>query len=61
MVTGATTGVVEFDASDLRVNLEAAEVAGKGVRCSVAVDPSICPDGKLRRGDKVFIWKEKQP
>lgn len=61
MVTGATTGVVEFDASDLRVNLEAAEVAGKGVRCSVAVDPSICPDSKLRRGDKVFIWKEKQP
>ena len=61
MVTGTTTGVVEFDASDLRVNLEAAEVAGKGVRCSVAVDPSICPDGKLRRGDKVFIWKEKQP
>lgn len=61
MVTGATTGVVEFDASDLRVNLEAAEVAEKGVRCSVAVDPSICPDGKLRRGDKVFIWKEKQP
>ena len=61
MVTGATTGVVEFDAADLRVNLEAAEVAGKGVRCSVAVDPSICPDGKLRRGDKVFIWKEKQP
>ena len=61
MVTGATTGVVEFDAADLRVNLEAADVAEKGVRCSVAVDPSICPDGKLRRGDKVFIWKEKQP
>ena len=61
MITGATTGVVEFDASDLRVNLEAAEIAEKGVRCSVAVDPSICPDGKLRRGDKVFIWKEKQP
>ena len=61
MVTGATTGVVEFDAADLRVNLEAADVAEKGVRCSVAVDPSICPDGRLRRGDKVFIWKEKQP
>ena len=61
MVTGATTGVVEFDASDLRVNLEAAEIAEKGVRCSVAVDPSICPDGRLRRGDKVFIWQEKQP
>ena len=61
MVTGATTGVVEFDAADLRVNLEAADVAEKGVRCSVAVDSSICPDGRLRRGDKVFIWQEKQP
>ena len=61
MVTGATTGVVEFDAADLRVNLEAADIAEKGVRCSVAVDPSICPDGRLRRGDKVFIWQEKQP
>ena len=61
MVTGATTGVVEFDAADLRVNLDAADVADQGVRCSVAVDPSICPDGRLRRGDKVFIWQEKQP
>ena len=61
MVTGATTGVVEFDVTDLRVNLEPADTAGKGIRCSVAVDPSICPDGRLRRGDKVFIWKEKQP
>lgn len=61
MVTGATTGVVEFDANDLRVNLEPADVAEKGVRCSVAVNPADCPDGKLRRGDKVFIWKERQP
>ena len=38
-----------------------ADVAEKGVRCSVAVDPSICPDGRLRRGDTVFIWQEKQP
>ena len=57
MAIGATTGVVEFDVNDLRVNLEPAEIAGKGVRCSVAVDPSICPDGRLRRGDKVYIWE----
>lgn len=61
MVTGATTGVVEFDANDLRVNLEPADIADKGVRCSVAVNPADCPDGKLRRGDKVFIWQERQP
>ena len=58
MAIGATTGVVEFDVNDMRVNLKPAQKAGKGVRCSVAVDPSICPDGRLRRGDKVYIWAE---
>ena len=60
MAIGATTGVVEFGIEDMRVNLKPAEVARKGVRCSVAVDPSICPDGRLRRGDKIYIWKENQ-
>ena len=58
MAIGATTGVVEFDVNDMRVNLKPAQKAEKGVRCSVAVDPSICPDGRLRRGDKVYIWAE---
>ena len=58
MVIGATTGVVEFDVNDLRVDLKPADVADKGVRCSVAVDTSICPDGKLRRGDKIYIWEQ---
>ena len=61
MAIGATTGVVEFRVDDLRVNLEKADTAPKGVRCSVAVDPSICPQGKLRRGDKIYIWQEKRP
>ena len=56
MAIGATTGVVEFDVSDLRVNLKSTETARKGERCSVAVDPSICPDGRLRRGDKIYKW-----
>ena len=59
MAIGATTGVVEFTVEDMRVNLKSARTAGKGVRCSVAVDPSICPDRRLRRGDKIYIWKEK--
>lgn len=58
MAIGATTGVVEFKVEDLRVNLEPADRAVKGERCSVAVDTSICPDGKLRRGDKIYIWEE---
>ena len=59
MAIGATTGVVEFTVEDMRVNPKPARTAGKGVRCSVAVDPSICPDRRLRRGDKIYIWKEK--
>lgn len=59
MAIGSTTGVVDFTVEDMRVNLQPAELAPKGVRCSVAVDPSICPDQRLRRGDKVYIWKEK--
>lgn len=54
MAVGATTGVVEFAADDIRVNLKTARTADKGARCSVAVDPSICPDGRLRRGDKIY-------
>ena len=57
MVIGATTGVVEFTVEDMRVNLKPAQQAPKGIRCSVAVDPSICPDRRLRRGDKVFVWE----
>lgn len=61
MAIGSTTGVVEFRVDDLRVNLEKTDMAPKGVRCSVAVDPYICPQGKLRRGDKIYIWQEKRP
>lgn len=59
MAIGATTGVVEFSVEDMRVNLKSADVAGKGVRCSVAVDPSLCPEGRLRRGDKIYLWEKK--
>ena len=57
MAIGATTGVVEFTVEDMRVNLKPCEETPKGTRCSVAVDTSICPDGRLRRGDKIFIWE----
>ncbi len=59
MAIGATTGVVEFKVEDMRVNLKPVQTAEKGVRCSVAVPTDICPDGRLRRGDKVYIWQEK--
>lgn len=50
MVIGATTGVAEFKVEDMRVNLEPADKAVKGVRCSVASSE------RLRRGDKVYKW-----
>ena len=51
LVIGSTTGVVEFTVEDMRVELKPAETAPKGVRCSVA-SPQ-----KLRRGDKLYIFK----
>ena len=58
LVTGPTTGAVEFPINDIRVNLAGVETAPKGVHCSIAADTSLCPDGKLRRGDKVFVWED---
>lgn len=54
MAIGSTTGVAEFEAEDVRVNLEPAQEAGKGTRCSVAV-PS-----RLHRGDKIYVWRESE-
>ena len=54
MAIGATTGVIEFKVEDMRVNLEPAQSAPKGCRCSVAV-----PE-RLRRGDKIYIWEENE-
>ena len=51
MVIGSTTGIVEFTVDDMRVNLEPAQEAAKGVRCSIAA-PS-----RLRRGDKLYLWE----
>jgi len=58
MVIGATTGVVELRADELRVNLEITDRAEKGDKCSLMIDREKCPEGKLRRGDKVFVWEK---
>lgn len=52
---GATSGVVEFTADDIRVDLKDATVAEKGIRCSIAINPKL---GRLRRGDKIYLWEE---
>lgn len=61
MAIGESTGVVEFTIDDLRVNFGNVQTARKGDRCSVAVKPdevSAPTFTRLRRGDKVYIWKE---
>lgn len=69
MAIGSTTGVTEFKVNDLRVDLKDADVAEKGVKCSVAVraeniiDPgerekNNLQNIRLRRGDKIYLWQE---
>jgi putative protease len=60
IVIGATTGVYECNVSEIRVDLKPTEEAFKGVYCSI---PITFPDDwngerKLRRGDKVYLWKK---
>jgi len=50
LITGPTTGVVEYMADDIRVDLEVTEKAIKGELCSIKT-----PD-YLRRSDKVYKW-----
>ena len=52
LFTGPTTGVIEFTAGEIRVDLRETEKALKGEYCSIMV-----PD-LLRRSDKVYKWIE---
>jgi len=58
---GATTGVVEFPAEDIRLEYTPVEIVPKSSICSVkveAVGNNGKPFDKLHRGDKIFIWKD---
>ena len=82
LVIGPTTGVVEMDVEEIRVDLKSVDKAEKGVYCSVpcpslrsagdssedgaGTRSSSQPDAarhrlpsKLRRSDKVYIWRQK--
>ena len=72
LITGATTGVVELTAKEIRVDLKTVQQAVKGEKCSIPVDfseaeapdglteeiPGAIRDEKFRRGDKVYIWEK---
>jgi len=50
LIIGPTTGVIELNASEIRVLLQAVPIANKVELCSLQV-PTI-----VRRGDKVYKW-----
>ncbi len=50
IIIGPTTGVVEKTIDEIRIDLEPAEKAVKGVYCSIPV-----PE-RLRKNDKIYIW-----
>ena len=54
LITGPTTGAIETDISEIRVDLSPVMTAEQGVSCSIPV-----PE-KVRRSDKVFIFEPKQ-
>lgn len=62
LIIGETTGVIEQKVSEIRVDLKSAQEAAKGTLCSIPVtfpDDIGTPGGKkIRRGDKVYIWRE---
>ncbi len=53
LITGPTTGVVEYTAGEIRVELKATEKALKGELCSIPVAEY------LRRSDKVYKWVDR--
>jgi U32 family peptidase len=50
LITGPTTGVVEYEIDEVRVDLKVAETAFKGELCSIKTTDV------LRRSDKVYKW-----
>jgi putative protease len=61
LAIGATTGVVEFPAEDIRLEYTPVEIVPKSSICSVKVEVvgnNGKPFDKLHRGDKIFIWKD---
>ena len=51
LIIGPSTGVIEMQPAEIRVDLAPAEKAVKGEKCSIAV-----PE-RLRRSDKVYIFE----
>ena len=55
LITGTTTGVIEMQVAEIRVDLKAVEKVGKGTLFSMSV-----PE-KVRRGDKLYKMVDTTP
>ncbi len=62
LIIGSSTGIVEMDVKEIRVDLKPVPEAVKGEACSIPCQlEEACEAGqegptKLRRSDKVYIW-----
>jgi U32 family peptidase len=54
IILGPSTGVIEYDVEEIRVDLEKTENARKGDVCSIPID------FYLRRSDKVYKWIDSE-
>jgi U32 family peptidase len=54
LITGPTTGVIEYTAGEIRVDLNVTQKALRGEFCSIPVTEI------MRRSDKVYKWVEKK-
>jgi U32 family peptidase len=50
LIMGPTTGVIEYNVGEIRVDLQETDAAKKGELCSIKIDDY------LRRSDKVYKW-----
>lgn len=54
IITGPTTGVIDYTVGEIRVDLKVTEKADKGELCSLKVDDQV------RRSDKVYKWVDAE-
>lgn len=54
LITGPTTGIIEYTAGEIRVDLKETETALKGESCSIKIYDF------LRRSDKVYKWVDAE-
>jgi putative protease len=54
LIIGPSTGIIEYVAEEIRVDLKETEIAVKGELCSVKIKDF------LRRSDKVYKWADAE-